>query len=413
MSVKKNLLKNKLKILKQIKYQKMEFTNTATLKRNVKSARDVGTHRRAYLDTYARRRAGLPDVAPVSPQPAQVVQQAPAIPMTAPVSQPAVVAIPTQPQQNVIQDEPSFVYSPKPQYSQQPSQPDRQSSHKAYLDVLVNNHHNKVSQAPQSIETVSTPVLTDNTAHLIDPQSHARMSANLEALYNSKPLTEHISKNKTSASASHVRTIVASALTCGMLSVAIFSFVGRYDPQPVIAQPIGSPVIEVEAPVSNAPTGAPVVFKEDNTPHANPSDPVRIIASSIGLNARVNGIGTTSDGLIAVPKSYTSVGWYNKAARPGEDGPSVLVGHYTGGNGGVFDKLSSLNDGDLITVKNGRSQVFTYKITKKAEYPKDQVPMTEIFKKNGASRLEIITCSGKWQSSNYNNRLVVTADLVQ
>jgi LPXTG-site transpeptidase (sortase) family protein len=392
----------------------MEFTQTATLKRTVKSSRDVGTHRRAYLDTYARRRAGLSDVAPITaPQPVEAIQQAPSIPLEAPTAQPAVVAVPTLPQQTATQAEPSFVYSPKPQYSQQNSQHDNQTSHKTYLDVLVNNHHNKVSQAPQAIETVATPVITENTSQLIDTEAHERMSANLEALYNSKPLTEHIAKNKTSASASHVRTIVASALTCGMLSVAIFSFVGRYDPQQVIAQPIGAPVIEVEAPVNNTPTGAPVVSKEDNTPHANPSDPVRIIASSIGLNARVNGIGTTSDGLIAVPKSYTSVGWYNKASRPGEEGPSVLVGHYTGGNGGVFDKLSSLNDGDLITVKNGRSQVFTYKITKKAEYQRDQVPMTEIFKKNGASRLEIITCAGKWQSNAYDNRFVVTAELVQ
>lgn len=407
----------------------MEFTQTATLKRSTKKTRDVSSHRRAYLDTYARRRAGLPDSAPtpvepvitnqknVVPEPIQPVQMvhqpmAQSVVQTVQPVQPApvVVAVPTMSPNTVQNIDPGFMYTPKPQYDQQAISA---NNHVNYLDQLLQSHQQRVNQAPQSIDTVSQPEFTENTEHLIDPEARARMSANLDALYNGKPLTEHLAKNKTSASASHVRTIVASALACGMISVAIFSFAGRYDPQPVVAQPIGSPVIEVEAPVNNAPTGTPVVSKEDNSPHANPTDPVRIIASSIRLNARVNGIGTTSDGLIAVPSSYTSVGWYNKGVTPGEDGPAVFVGHYTGGNGGVFDNLSNLSDGDLITVKNGKDEIFTYKVTKKVEYPRDKVPMTEIFKKNGASRLEIITCAGKWQSSNYDNRLVVSAELVQ
>ena len=404
----------------------MEFTQTATLKRNTQKTRDVSSHRRAYLDTYARRRAGLPDTVPTpvesvinnqqtvvseSTQPVQMVQQPPAQPVVQTVHPtPVVVAVPTIAPNTVQNIDPVFMYTPKPQYDQQAVSA---KNHANYIDQLLQSHHQRVNQAPQSIDTVSQPEFTENTEHLIDPEARTRMSANLDALYNGKPLTEHLAKNKTSASASHVRTIVASALACGMLSVAIFSFAGRYNPQPVVAQPIGSPVIEVEAPVNNAPTGTPIVSKEDNSPHANPSDPVRIIASSIRLNARVNGIGTTSDGLIAVPSSYTSVGWYNKGVTPGEVGPAVFVGHYTGGHGGVFDSLKDLNDGDLLTVKNGRSQVFTYKVTKKVEYARDQVPMTEIFKKGDSSRLEIITCSGKWQSSSYNNRLVVSAELVQ
>lgn len=389
----------------------MDITNTATLKRTVKSTRDVSSHRRAYLDTYARRRAGLSDasteVKSTPTETIKLVQQPPAQTIQ---PAPAVIAVPTLNQTPATIVENNFTYSPKPNYSTTET---KVSDNRQYLDTLVKSHHKRVSQAPDSLDTIVQPVLTENTEHLIDPETNARMSANLEALYNSKPLTEHLAKNKTSASASHVRTIVASAVTCGVLSVAIFSVAGRYDPQPVVAQPIGAPVIEVEAPVNNTPTGTPVVSKVDTAPRANPTDPVRIIASSISLNARVSGLGTTSDGLIAVPASYTTAGWYNKASTPGQDGPAVFVGHYTGGSGGVFDNLSKLNEGDLVTVKNGKDEVFTYKVTKKVEYPRDKVPMAEIFKKDGASRLEIITCSGKWQSSNYDNRLVVSAELVQ
>jgi sortase (surface protein transpeptidase) len=79
----------------------------------------------------------------------------------------------------------------------------------------------------------------------------------------------------------------------------------------------------------------------------------------------------------------------------------------------VFDKLQDAKDGDLITVANGRGQTFTYKVTAKNEYDKDKVPMAELFKNSVDSRLEIITCSGKWQTSQYDKRLVVTAEIVR
>lgn len=397
----------------------------ATLARG--AGRDVGAHRRAYLDTYAKRRAGIdPSAEPTQTETTQPVVTQPtviAVPISAPVEQQQ-MPVNAQPEQ--------FIYTPTPtpaatapaqaapQISQTPvsQQP---VTRRARLDTMIQSHQQRVQAAPQALETVSAPVITEQTQHLIEPDSadahkdrvdHQKISANLEALYNPKPLTEQITKSKTSASASHVRTIVASSLACGILAVGIFAFTTKYEAEPVVAQPIGAPVIEVEAPVNNTPTGAPAV-NNDTVIHADPNDPVNLIISSIGVNARVDGLGTTPGGLIAVPNSYGTVGWYNKGARPGSAGPAVLVGHYTGGYGGVFDKLTDVKDGDLITIRNGKGEAFTYRVTKKAEYAKEQVPMAEIFKKSDTSRLEIITCAGKWQANEYNNRLVVSAELVQ
>ncbi len=390
----------------------MDTTNTTTLSRAAHTSRDLGAHRRAYLDTYARRRVGLsdqaPEVMPIQQPAAQNLPQPAVVQQVITQQQPAVIAVQVITQNSLQQQPEPFTYTPTslPQPVQAPR-------HKTYLDTLVQHHNQRVAQAPNAVETIHQPQLTDNTQHLIDIDAQNRISANLSALYNQKPLTEHITKNKSSASAAHIRTIVASAVLCGVLSVGIFAFTGRYDAQPVVAQPIGAPVIEVEAPLNSAPVGAPVAAKDDSVVHADPNDPVRLIVSSVGINARVDGLGTTPEGLIAVPKSYGTVGWYNKGSTPGKPGPAVMVGHYTGGYGGVFDKLQDLKDGDLITVKNGKGQSFTYKVTKKSEYEKDKVPMAEIFKKGDSSRLEIITCAGKWQSTTYNNRLVVSAELVQ
>ena len=183
--------------------------------------------------------------------------------------------------------------------------------------------------------------------------------------------------------------------------------------KPVVAQPVGAAVIEVEAPVAQtAPKGKSTAIDSDYVAR-KPTDPVKIVISSIGVNAQVEGLGITSDGLIAVPKAYGLVGWYNKGKTVGEAGPAVMVGHYASGGGAVFDKLGSTKNGDLITVTNGKGESFTYKVTKKVEYPKDKVPMKQVFKGGSESRLEIITCQGAWQGSNYDKRLVVTAELVK
>lgn len=383
----------------------MDTTTTATLRPASTQRRDHSAHRRAYLDTYAKRRLGISETEVTPEVPASIPISAPVESYSPPYNpslqvqpshQPQVVAVPTLPTQASTA---AINHTPIQQ-------------RRVYLDTLVKSHQQRVQAAPQAVETVIQPALTPVTEHLIETESSARIAANLDALYNQIPLTAQLEKSRSSASSAHIRTIVASALACGILSVGIFAYTTKYDVQPVIAQPIGAPVIEVEAPVNTAPAGAPVANREEGAVYADPSDPVRLIISSIGVNARVDGLGTTPEGLIAVPKSYGTVGWYNKGSTPGKSGASVLVGHYTGGFGGVFDKLQDVQDGDLITVKNGRGQAFTYRVTKKAEYQKDKVPMAEIFKKSDNSRLEIITCAGKWQSNTYDNRLVITAELV-
>lgn len=377
---------------------------------------DVAAPRRAYLDTYAKRRVGVVDDSPqLEQQPVAV-----AVPNSAPDSEPqgATLVDVLQQQSQTIQAQPvaqqvqtapaqvaPVTTQPAPVATASPEQ------RRAHLDTLVASHQARVQSAPLAEETVQQPQLTEATQHLIDDATHHRITANLDALYNKKPLTEHVARTSSSSS-NHARTIIASALACGVLSVGIFSFTAHYDSQPVVAEPIGAPIIEVEATAGAVPTGK-AKLSDNGAVYANPTDPVKLIISSIGVNARVDGLGTTADGLIAVPKSYGTAGWYNKGATVGQAGPAVFVGHYTGGAGGVFDKLGDVNEGDLVTVQNAKGETFTYRIAAKAEYDKNNVPMTEIFRKSDTSRLEIITCSGKWQSNNYNNRLVVTAELVQ
>lgn len=397
----------------------MDSRNTTTgFSRGTVQPRDHTMHRRAYLDTYAKRRLGASDQTEAVKQQQTTVQN----PIeTAVQPQPQIIAVPiqhtTQLQDDFMKPQPSvdgFSYQTAQPVASQPVHTETEFEvRKSYLDTLSRRYENAVASAPAAEETVIAPTLATETQHLFeDPSNDARLEANLDALY-SRSLTDMIAKNTTSASASHVRTIVGSALACGVLAVGIFSFMSNYSAQPVVAQPIGAPVIEVESSNAKAPSGTPTANDATVPGAVDASHPVRVVISSIGVNAPVEGLGTTPEGLIAVPKAYGVVGWYNKAAVPGKPGPAVLVGHYAGGNGAVFDKLKDLKNGDLITTTNGRGQSFTYRVSAMNEYNKDQVPMAQIFKSSSESRLEIITCAGKWQSKTYNNRLVVTAELVK
>lgn len=408
----------------------MDTSATTAFSRGTFSHRDHGAPRRAYLDTYARNRNGNSAETEGSAGIPEAMQQQVAVewqPVQTPVEEVPVPREITTEDYITLQPSVDGFALPQPQPApapvaiqpQQPTAPisDITPNRKNYIDTLSRRHQEAVNQAPAAEETVIAPMITSETEALFDepdPETEARIEANLNALYPTS-LAEIIDKNALtpSASASHVRTIVASAAVCGILAVGMFSFLARYDSQPVTAQPIGSPVIEVETSNTQKPSGTPKTAVSEGPVATDPSHPVRMVISSIGVNAPVEGLGTTPEGLIAVPKSYGVVGWYNKGSVPGKAGPAVLVGHYTGGNKGVFDNLKNLKTGDLITTTNGRGESYTYKVTVMNEYDRDKVPMTELFKKSDDSRLQIITCSGKWQANNYTQRLVVTAELVR
>ncbi len=428
----------------------MDTTHTTANKRYTarRQAHDNGRARRAYLDTYARqtRSAVSQPQEEVQVQP-EVLTPATTVDLQQAISPQTTLSAPTsiitqdsfsnsfdiESQPPVTGETFSYVSRPEPTTQLEPVQAETPSyinsitRPKHLLSEMVMPRASKTTQLSKSViedvdeprviaepVQVQAPTITEElTRPELESSDEARMEANLSALYGGS-LTSQLTNETKSASASHVRTIIASALACGILSVGMFAFIGKVDSQSVVAQPINNPVIEVQVPNSQAPVGAPVATPKTNTPiPRDPSQPARIVISSIGVNARVETLDLTSDGLIDVPKSYGLVGWYDRSVLPGKPGPSILVGHYTGGYGGVFDKLKNLKNGDLITVTNGRGESVTYKVTALNAYDKDKVPMADLVKASDNSRLEIITCTGVWQGHNYNQRLVVTAEIVQ
>jgi len=389
----------------------MDFVTHTSKKRPARNI-DSSADRRVYLDTYSKKRnTAIAEPAAKHPERA--------------LAKPATASIPMSFSPEPIQQtQPHFKQLPAQQLAtptkttQKLHQTQKVRTKNPVLMRALSRRAITLAKAQNVMRQLPQRDLTNAVANQF-PLSHVQktqdpdeqIEANLKALY-SPSLTEQLQKADTK-SASHIRTVLLSGLACGVLSLSIFAFATRVDPQPVIAQPVGAPVIEVEVPVKRqAPSGQ---AKKTTSGYvvAKPTDPVKVVISDIGVNADIQGLGVNEKGEIAVPKAYGLVGWYNKGKTVSEAGPTVLVGHYAGGFGAVFDKLGDLKNGALITVTTKEGKSYTYKVVKNVEYPKDKVPMQQIFKSGDESRLEIITCQGAWQGNTYDNRLVVTAELVK
>lgn len=136
----------------------------------------------------------------------------------------------------------------------------------------------------------------------------------------------------------------------------------------------------------------------------------RLGIEAIDLDAPLQPIGLTAGGNVGVPSDVRYVGWYKHGPKPGEPGNAVLDGHVSvrGLGSGVFKNLNKLQPGDVIRVtESGVSQKFEVLSTE--SYDVASAPKEKIFGATNERRLNLITCSGKWDKDkkDYTERLVV------
>ncbi|MCC2630775.1 MAG: peptidase sortase [Candidatus Paceibacter sp.] len=144
---------------------------------------------------------------------------------------------------------------------------------------------------------------------------------------------------------------------------------------------------------------------------ASTTDPVRLIIPSIGVDAKVQHVGISKQGTMAVPTNYTDVGWYKFGSVPGELGSAVIAGHLDNGFGlsGVFRKLGELQIGDEIIVQDKAGTRSHFRVTKTEVLGSGIQDTEEIFAMSDSARLNLITCEGDWipEKESYGSRRVV------
>ena len=147
--------------------------------------------------------------------------------------------------------------------------------------------------------------------------------------------------------------------------------------------------------------------------------PAQLEIPALSIHAPVMAVGQTLSGDMDAPTSdahnspyWTSVFWYDLGAAPGQAGNVVIAGHVdrVGGDPAIFWSLGSLQPGAMITVISNDGSTFRYRVDRIVRYPANypsQDAINTVFGPTSGHHLNLITCSGVWTGSGYDERLVV------
>lgn len=167
----------------------------------------------------------------------------------------------------------------------------------------------------------------------------------------------------------------------------------------------------ISPPVTQNQISKPEIIRQVQE---RPGIPQRLIINKIGVDTNIESVAEDTQGRMAVPKEVNNVGWYQLGFRPGEMGNAVIDGHLDSPTApAVFYNLTSLTPGDEITVVDGQGEQRKFIVTGIKYYPFDLLPLQEIFGPADKPHLNLITCTGIWDSinKNYSQRVVVYSEI--
>lgn len=157
---------------------------------------------------------------------------------------------------------------------------------------------------------------------------------------------------------------------------------------------------------------------EPSGPVLAASAPTRLEMPGIDVDSDLMHLGQNPDGTLEVPPldKGAPAGWYRESPTPGEQGPSILLGHVDSAQDGpaVFYRLGDLREGDEVSVTREDGTVAVFQTDRVETYPKDDFPTLEVYGNTTESELRLITCGGAFDpsSGHYENNVVAYASLV-
>lgn len=127
-------------------------------------------------------------------------------------------------------------------------------------------------------------------------------------------------------------------------------------------------------------------------------------------------LGLLENGEVAVPDSYTHVGWYKHSPTPGALGPAVILGHVDSYAGpAVFFSLGQLEPGDDVYVDREDGTTAHFKVESLERPSQAAFPTQRVYGNIDHAGLRLITCSGIYVrgTARYTHNLIVYARLVE
>lgn len=145
------------------------------------------------------------------------------------------------------------------------------------------------------------------------------------------------------------------------------------------------------------------------------STPRSIDIPAINLQVSLSLLGLNPDHSVQVPTNFAQPGWYDLGPSPGQIGSAVILGHVDSYRGpAVFFRLRDLVPGDQIHVTLDDGLIANFEVTLVANYPKVDFPSDQVYKSQGKSELQLVTCGGVFDSRtrSYLSNVIVYSSLI-
>jgi len=221
-----------------------------------------------------------------------------------------------------------------------------------------------------------------------------------------------------------IARIARIALGCGVVLIgaglSYGSLVLVAKPAPAAAPQQISTVPGVTLPQKAANEGKDTTPLPANTLasyHVAADNPRAIYINNINVAARLLPMGVNADDSMQAPVNIYDGGWYTKSSKPGQVGAMVIDGHasQTGTQYGLFGRLDTLKNGDIITIERGDGTRFNYIVVHTEIDAEKDVDMNKVLVPYGDAThgLTLITCTGDWTADGktLDHRVLVFATL--
>jgi len=143
--------------------------------------------------------------------------------------------------------------------------------------------------------------------------------------------------------------------------------------------------------------------------------PVRIQIPSASIDIQIVPVGVEANGFMEIPENVTIAGWYRYGPSPSSDkGSTVITAHVDALVQGLgpFAALSSLAASAEIIVTTEAGVEHRYLLESVQNFQKGQVPLDQVFDRDGAPRLVLITCGGQFDENlrTYSDNVIAIAN---
>ena len=168
------------------------------------------------------------------------------------------------------------------------------------------------------------------------------------------------------------------------------------------------------APAVPASPGAQVPIRQATpTPAEEIPDPIRVKVEGTGIELEVIPVGQEPNGAMTLPDNHYQAGWYRFGPAPGSSrGAAVLAAHVDSRTEQLpIADLDEVPAGTPVTVTRSDGSVLRYTTENVRNIPKADLTDFDLFNRDGAPRLELVTCGGKWLDAvgDYEDNVVLTA----